>query len=85
MMSRIADMHAVVGQPHEKTNWHNFAPRIAMAWDLTGQGKMSVRAGIGEFYDRAGGQLTTIVACTCRCLALLRPANRRLPRCRFTA
>jgi len=56
MMSRIADMHAVVGQPHTKTNWHNFAPRIAMAWDPTGQGKMSVRAGIGEFYDRAGGQ-----------------------------
>ncbi len=85
MMSRIADMHAEVGQPHTKTNWHNFAPRIAMAWDPTGQGKMSVRAGIGSFMTGRVGSSITIVACTCRCLALLRPANRRLPHCRFTA
>jgi hypothetical protein len=56
LMSRIADAHAEVGQPHVKTNWHNFEPRIGIAWDPTGQGKLSVRTGFGVFYDRAGGQ-----------------------------
>ena len=31
---------------------NNLAPRIGVAWDLTGEGKTAVRAGIGEFFLR---------------------------------
>lgn len=56
LMQRIADMKADVGPPHEHTDLNNFAPRLGIAWDPTGKGKMSIRTGIGVFYDRAGGQ-----------------------------
>ena len=31
--------------------YHNIAPRLGVAWDATGDGKTSVRAGYGIFYD----------------------------------
>ena len=31
---------------------NNFAPRLGMAWDLSGEGKTVVRAGLGQFYLR---------------------------------
>ena len=29
-----------------------FAPRLGVAWDPTGSGKTSIRAGFGQFYNR---------------------------------
>jgi hypothetical protein len=33
-------------------NNHNIAPRIGIAWDVRGDGKTAVRAGIGQFFQR---------------------------------
>lgn len=35
-----------------------FAPRVGVAWDPTGSGKWSVRAGFGQFYNRDDISLT---------------------------
>src|SRR5208282_1685876 len=44
-----------VGQPGLSSLYNpdkkNFAPRVSIAWDVTGKGKTVVRAGLGMFYD----------------------------------
>jgi hypothetical protein len=53
---RIANAKMVQKKPVDNTDYNNFAPRLGIAWDPTNKGKMSIRAGIGVFYDRFAGQ-----------------------------
>lgn len=48
----IGDKYNGVGVPDrgESGDFNNFGPRVGVAWDPTGSGKMSVRAGGGLFY-----------------------------------
>jgi hypothetical protein len=34
-----------------KTHWADFSPRLGLAWDVRGDGKTSLRASAGSFYD----------------------------------
>jgi hypothetical protein len=44
---KTASSSSIVGN-----NYNNFAPRLGLAWDLFGDGKTAVRAGVGQFYVR---------------------------------
>jgi hypothetical protein len=39
------------GQAGQNNRWRNFSPRLGLAWDVSGDGRMSVRASAGTFYD----------------------------------
>jgi hypothetical protein len=41
----------------EQKQWNLFAPRVALAWDPKGDGKMVIRAGWGISYDYVAGEL----------------------------
>jgi hypothetical protein len=47
-----------------KTDWNNFGPRVGLAWDPTGSGRTSLRAGYGRAYEFVNAQfhLNTSVA-----------------------
>ena len=39
------------GRQGQYTRWSNFSPRVGLAWDVTGDGRTSVRVSGGTFYD----------------------------------
>jgi hypothetical protein len=45
-----------------KTQWRNFSPRLGLAWDPTGAGKMAVRTSYGLNYDFPSAQYLYIAA-----------------------
>jgi Carboxypeptidase regulatory-like domain len=54
---RIANSKSVNKPPLDGTDYNNFAPRIGIAWaPKAGEGNLSIRAGVGVFYDRFAGQ-----------------------------
>jgi hypothetical protein len=41
-------------------NYHQFAPRLGLAYDLFGDGKTAIRAGFGQFYQRDRSAIYTL-------------------------
>jgi hypothetical protein len=39
------------GKEGQDSQWMNFSPRLGLAWDVNGDGRTSVRASAGTFYD----------------------------------
>jgi hypothetical protein len=50
--SRIADLTIRRAARWYHNDFNNVAPRIGVAWDVKGDGKTTVRAGYGVFYER---------------------------------
>src|SRR5258708_18990918 len=51
-LRHVTDGELTVGGAwHRSPSLRNFAPRLGLAWDPSGTGKTSVRAGFGLFYD----------------------------------
>jgi hypothetical protein len=57
---------------------HSIAPRIGIAWDPKGDGKMSIRAGVGQFFQRDRVSSMTAMSSNPPFSVLFSNANRTL-------
>ncbi len=46
-----------IGKSGAESHWNQWSPRVALAWDPKGDGKMVIRAGWGISYDYVAGEL----------------------------
>ena len=52
----LTDRTATVGQLYEEADYGNVSPRLGAAWDVTGDGRTSVRGGWGIYYATNSSQ-----------------------------
>ncbi len=55
----LGGVNSPFGRALESQPLLNFAPRVGFAWDVTGHGTTSLRAGFGIFYNRTPASLAT--------------------------
>jgi hypothetical protein len=54
-----AEISKVINQKVDRyynTDWNNFGPRISLAWDPSGKGRISIRGGFSILYDEVNTQ-----------------------------
>lgn len=57
-MVKLSDAAPVVGDPlFQNPSLGNIAPRLGFAWDVSGDGKTSLRGGAGAFYEPVLGNI----------------------------